>query len=234
MNLTRKRIRRIDKEILANIINAPHLQGTVSEADQAEMAIPSYLHNNPFIRAIFWHRYDWVYWLSGLHPDLKVCEFGCGIGVFLPTLASEVKEVYAVDLYPQYAHELAKELNLDVNFSKDMTDIPDGSLDVIISVEVMEHLDDPSVFTQLFAQKLKPNGRLIMSGPTESWFYKQTRSLIGYNKYHDYHQNNVHQLKQIIVENGFSLQKTIRYPSYLMPLFLICTFHVNKRTINQQ
>lgn len=222
------RIQRIDRSLIARIINSPHLQNTVPDADQAEMAIPSYLNKNPFIRAMFWRRYDVVYHLAHLKPEMTVCEFGCGIGAFLPTLTAEVERVYAVDLFPQYAQELAKELNLEITFSEDLSKIPDESLDLIVAVEVMEHLDDPASYSRLFAQKLKPGGRLIMSGPTESWLYKLGRFMVGYNKYQDYHEHNAYQLRRIISENSFDLQETIRYPSPLLPLFLICPYRVKK------
>jgi 2-polyprenyl-3-methyl-5-hydroxy-6-metoxy-1,4-benzoquinol methylase len=225
--LNRKyRIKRLDTDLIASIIHSSNLEYLVTEADQAEMAIPSYLNKNPFIRAIFWRRYDVAYRLSNLQPDMTVCEFGCGIGAFLPTLAAETKKVYAVDLFPQYAQELARRLNLDISFAKDLSGIPDHSLDLLIAVEVMEHLDDPAAYAQLFAQKLKPNGRLIMAGPTESNLYKIGRFLVGYGKYHHYHKNNVYHLQEIIDSNNFSLEKTVRFPSPLLPLFLICRYHV--------
>jgi len=223
-----KRVKRIDRAIIHEIVNSENFNGRVSSMDQAEMAIPSYLHPNPFIREILWRRYEKVYKLSPLKPDMTVCEFGCGIGAFLPTLSEASEKVYAVDLFPQYAQALTKKLDLDISFAEDMSQIPDSSLDIIFAVEVMEHLDDPDAYTQLFAQKLKPNGHLIMSGPTESWFYKFGRFLIGYNKYHDYHEFNAYQLRRIIAENNFQILKTIRFPSPILPLFLICDFLVNK------
>lgn len=226
MTLRSNRIQRLDRDQIARIITSPELRGTVPDADQAEMAIPSYLNDNPFVRAMFWRRYDLVHRLAKLTPEMVVCEFGCGIGVFLPTLAAEVRQVYAVDLFPQYAQALAGEKGLDITFSKDLVNIPDGTLDLIFAVEVMEHLDDPASITRLFLQKLKPDGRLIMSGPTESRLYKFGRALVGYNKYHDYHEHNVFELRQIISENGFDLQRTIRYPSPLLPLFLVCLYRV--------
>ena len=83
MSKSEKKIKRIDKEIIEGIINAPPLESEITEAQQAEMAIPSYLNKNPFIRNLFWNRYDEIYRLANLRADMTVCEFGCGIGVFL-------------------------------------------------------------------------------------------------------------------------------------------------------
>lgn len=222
------RIRRIDRKLIRNVITESSLSRTVSEADQAEMAIPSYLNKNPFVRAMFWRRYDVVYRLANLNPEMVVCEFGCGIGAFLPTLTSEAAKVYAVDLFPQFAQAIAQELALTVSFSEDLSAVPDNSLDLLFAVEVMEHLDDPAAFLRIFRQKIKPGGRLIMSGPTESALYKAGRFLVGYNKYHDYHEHNVYELVEIIAANGFNLERTVRYPSFALPLYLICPFEVEK------
>ena len=138
-----KKVKRIERATILEIVNSENFDGHVSTMDQAEMAIPSYLHPNPFIREILWRRYEKVYKLSPLKPDMTVCEFGCGIGAFLPTLSEASEKVYAVDLFPQYAQALTKKLDLDISFAEDMSQIPDSSLDIIFAVEVMEHLDDP-------------------------------------------------------------------------------------------
>jgi 2-polyprenyl-3-methyl-5-hydroxy-6-metoxy-1,4-benzoquinol methylase len=200
----------------------------VLEGDQAEMAIPSYLNRNPLIRAIFWRRYDQVYRLAQLTTEMTVAEFGCGIGVFLPTLTRETSKVYAVDLFPQYAQEVAKRLDLDVDFSTSLDSIPDDSLDILFAVEVLEHLDDLPAGIQHIARKIKPGGRLIMSGPTENTLYKIGRFMVGYNKYHEYHRHNVYGIRQAIIENGFDLEQTVMFPNRLVLLNLICSFRVDK------
>lgn len=227
MSKSKKKIKRIDRGTIEQVINAPHLQSSITEAKQAEMAIPSYLNKNPFIRSLFWNRYDMIYRLAELDSEMSVCEFGCGIGVFLPTLAPEVKKTYAVDIFPQYAQEMAKIYDLEVEFSRDMDSVPDDSLDLIIASEVMEHLEDPGAYARLFARKLKAGGRLIMSGPTESWIYKLGRILAGYHKYHDYHPHDVYQLHEIITKNGFQTMIQTPYPWKTIPLHMINVYAVN-------
>lgn len=227
MSKSKKKIKRIDRETIEQVINVPHLRSSITEAQQAEMAIPSYLNKNPFIRALFWNRYDVIYRLAELDSEMSICEFGCGIGVFLPTLAPEVGKVYAVDIFPQYAQAMGKIYDLDIHFSEDLDGVPDGSLDLIIACEVMEHLEDPGAYARLFAQKLKASGRLIMSGPTETWVYKLGRILAGYHKYHDYHPHNVYQLHEIITQNGFNSIVRTPYPWKILPLYVINVYDVN-------
>ncbi len=225
----KRHIDRFSKEWIAKIINQVDRVTPVKESDQAEMAIPSYLNKNPLIREIFWRRYDRVFRLFALKPEMVVCEFGCGIGAFLPTLVAHTAKVYAVDLFPQFAQAVADELGLPVEFSASLDGVPDGSLDVLYAVEVLEHLDDLPAGIQLIARKLKPGGRLIMSGPTESKLYKIGRFMVGYNKYHEYHRNNVYMLKQGILENGFRLERTAFFPNRLVLLNLIGQFQVEAK-----
>lgn len=60
----------------------------ISEYNKDEMAIPSYLHWNPLIRWLMWRRYEYILYLSEISKEMSVLEFGCGIGVFLPELAT--------------------------------------------------------------------------------------------------------------------------------------------------
>ena len=198
-------VQRIDKALISGVVGRTNQIHSVPEADQAEMAIPSYLSK-----------------------DMTVCEFGCGIGAFLPTLSKNVAKTYAIDLFPQYAYELAQELNLNIVFSTSLNTIPDNSLDILLAVEVLEHLDDLKASLEIIFRKLKPGGKLLMSGPTESTLYKVGRFVIGYNKYHDYHRNDVYDLCQGILENGFELEKTVYFPNRLILLNLICLFRADK------
>lgn len=228
MKTSRKSIKRISKGTIEEVISAPHLRSYTTKAQQAEMAIPSYLNKNPFIRALFWMRYDVIYRLANLDLSLSVCEFGCGLGIFLPTLAPEVGKLYAVDIFPQYAEEMARIHNLEIEFSSDLQTVADHSLDLIIACEVMEHLDDPETYVRLFANKLKVDGRLIMSGPTESWFYKLGRVMAGYQKYRGYHLHNVYQIHEIITQNGFYTLEKTPYPWKMLPLYMINVYAVNR------
>jgi 2-polyprenyl-3-methyl-5-hydroxy-6-metoxy-1,4-benzoquinol methylase len=154
-----------------------------------------------------------------------VLEFGCGIGVFLPTLCEQCGEVFAIDLFPQYAKNLCKDLNLTVTFIENISDLPDEKLDLITAADVMEHLEDPLAYINIFKKKLKNGGKLIVSGPTESSVYKIGRTVAGFRKFGDYHHTNINDLKKIIRQNGFDLIKTISLPFVFPPyLFKVCEF----------
>ena len=198
----------------------------ISDLNKDEMAIPSYLHWNPLIRWLIWRRYEHISYLSGFLREMAVLEFGCGTGVFLPELAAKCNNVYAIDLFPEYAKILCKELSLKVCFKDDIAELQDASLDIIIAADVLEHLHDNELaeYLVVFSKKLKSNGRLIVSGPTENIVYKIGRVFSGFAGKGDYHHTNINNLIDAI-SKYFDLQRIKSLPFTFPPyLFKICEF----------
>ncbi|NJA07624.1 class I SAM-dependent methyltransferase [Methylococcaceae bacterium WWC4] len=198
----------------------------ISDCDRDEMAIPSYLHWNPLIRWLMWKRYESISNLSSISTEMSILEFGCGTGVFLPELATNSNTVYAIDIFPEYAEILTEKLNLPVRFVRDLSEMPDNSLDLVIAADVLEHLnnDDLESYMVIFSKKLKIDGRLIVSGPTENIFYKIGRVIAGFADKGDYHHTNINLLIDAIGKH-FDLQQTQNLPSKFSPcLFKVCEF----------
>jgi 2-polyprenyl-3-methyl-5-hydroxy-6-metoxy-1,4-benzoquinol methylase len=198
----------------------------ISNNDKDEMAIPSYLHRNRLIRWLMWRRYETISYLSGFSKDMTVLEFGCGIGVFLPELDGKCNRVYAIDIFPEFARRLNEELHLNVCFIDNLSEIPKDSLDIIIAADVLEHVNDNELvgYLNIFSEKLKRSGRLIISGPTENIVYKIGRVLAGFADKGDYHHTNVNNLINVIGKY-FDLRRTIYLPFKCPPfLFKVCEF----------
>jgi 2-polyprenyl-3-methyl-5-hydroxy-6-metoxy-1,4-benzoquinol methylase len=197
----------------------------VSPPERDEMAIPSYLHANPLIRWLMWRRYERIERMAELAPGKAVLEFGCGMGVFLPTLCASGAKVYAVDLFPQFAVRLAETRGLDVAFVQSVSDVPDGSLDVIVAADVLEHIDEPAEYLALFARKLKSDGKLIVSGPTENICYKIGRLVAGFGDKGEYHHSDIGKLAVIIANNGYRAIRSYSLPFCIPPyLFRVIDF----------
>ncbi len=203
----------------------------ISQNDKDEMAIPSYLHKNPLVRWLMWRRYESISELAKFRKDMTVMEFGCGIGVSLPQLVNACKEVYAIDLFPEYARLLSDKLGLKVTFLPDVQGIPNNHLDIIVAADVLEHIEESDLdeYLLIFRRKLKSNGRLIVSGPTENIVYKIGRVIAGFSKKADYHHRNIDQLIKRISNAGFNLTNLRKLPFKIPPvLFKVCDFKVDK------
>lgn len=201
------------------------LARSISPASRDEMAIPSYLHPNPLIRWLMWRRYEVITGLAIETAPLSALEFGCGIGLFLPTLASACREVYAIDIFPEYARRLSQQRGLGVIFPAHLDEIPDSALDLIVAADVLEHLPDVQVYLDGFRRKLRAGGRLVVSGPTENFIYKVGRIVAGFGGKGDYHVSNIDLLLSKIQVCGFRLARRQNLPFRLPPhLFRVAAF----------
>lgn len=197
----------------------------IPEHDRDEMAIPSYTHSNPLIRWLMWRRYEAIERLANMAPDITVLEFGCGIGLFLPTLAVAERQVYAIDLFPQFAETLVERMGLSVQFAPTIDDIPDRTLDVIVAADVLEHVDNLPWWIQTFHRKLKPGGKALVSGPTENIAYRIGRYVAGFSGKADYHHTNIDAIRTAFEENGFQTERNTSLPFAFPPqLFKVFRF----------
>jgi SAM-dependent methyltransferase len=110
-----------------------------------------------------------------------------------------------VDLVLTAAKALVSELGLkDVSlYTPPEADaaVAPGSVDLVIAAEVLEHVDDlPPTLTQ-FKTWLKPNGRLLVSLPTENALYRLGRKLAGFSGH--YHHSNAASIDEKIRAFGF-------------------------------
>jgi cyclopropane fatty-acyl-phospholipid synthase-like methyltransferase len=216
-------MKKLSRPEIARIIRDTNAD--IPKHDRDEMAIPSYTHNNPLIRWLMWRRYEIIEQLADMSRDSTVLEFGCGMGLFLPTLAAECRKVYAVDLFPQFAKTLVKDNALPVQFCHDIIDIPDHILDHIVAADVLEHVDNLAWWIQIFHGKLKPSGAVLVSGPTENTAYRIGRFLAGFSGKADYHHTNIDYIRTAFEKNGFKTDKMASLPLPLPPhLFKIFRF----------
>lgn len=215
IRLSRAEIRRLVEQTHAGL----------STHDTDDMAIPTWLHWNPLIRWLFWRRLEVISEFADLAPAHAVLDFGCGIGLLLPTLASHAGDVCATDLRPHYARTLDEQRQLGVTFIDDIDQLPAESLDVVIAADVMEHLHEPADWARRFARILKPAGRLIVSGPSENALYRIGRFVAGFGGKGEYHHTNIAALIEDIRSADFAPLRRRKLPFRLGPtLFEIIEF----------
>ena len=219
-------ISRISQQEILQLTNTP--VAGLTDSDRDEMAIPSYLHGNPLIPWLMWKRYATIAELAQFSGSEHVLEFGCGIGLFLPTLTRACKTVSAIDLFPQYAQELCRKERLSVSFPQSLDSVADQSLDAIIAADVLEHVEPLSECVKTFLHKLKPGGRIIVSGPTENLAYRIGRIAAGFGGKGDYHHTDIDNIEQQICRGGTERQAIRKLPfSYLPALFKVIAFSKN-------
>jgi len=100
-----------------------------------------------------------------------ILDFGAGAGNLTKRLQKmqRFSAITAADLLgrPPGISEQIEWLNCDLN---DKIAAPDKSFDVIISAEVIEHLENPRALMREWSRMLRPGGKLVFSTPNnESW-----------------------------------------------------------------
>ena len=184
------------------------IRKVLAESEQGrldEAGFPAYSHQNPLINWLFWKRlHKAINYLEQDAPYEHILDFGCGSGVMLPFLCGISTRVTAmdIDLLPleRVNQQRPFPANLQIHNAREITlkDLSHTSFDIIVATDVLEHVEDlPNTLTDMQAL-LKPNGQIIISGPTENFFYKIGRALAGPEYSGDYHERGIGEVRKLL------------------------------------
>lgn len=191
-----------------------------------EMAVPSYLHWNPLVRWLMWKRLNVVQELCReLRIDTAV-DFGAGMGVMLPFLTEISQHVIAIDKYIEPAARLCECYKLqDVQLYQVDTSplpLPDSSTDLILCLDVLEHIEALQDIARELARILRAGGLLIVSGPSENLVYRLGRLVAGFKNKATYHCWDVNDVNRALEDHLTLEQRRILFR--LIRLFEISVF----------
>ena len=173
--------------------------------------------------------------VCGIRNPQKVLDYGAGNGLYVKLWEeifskSELSfcEISPVALeklkanYPQYAAHCYL-------MSGDHVGLPDDSFDVVVSIEVMEHVEDLSAYTGEILRLLKPGGKFIWTTPCANPFsiehiYNLLTGQIeklpdGYRRWKSEAPAHLRRLKsgeakKVLLDNGFG-EVDFRFRSHL-------------------
>jgi SAM-dependent methyltransferase len=91
---------------------------------------------------------------------------------------------------------------LGLNVVESLTDVPDESVDAILMVEVIEHLDDPMAVLAILRTKLRQDGRLFVTTPVGETRRGSTDT-IAYDTAEHVHFFSERSLARALAESGF-------------------------------
>lgn len=98
-------------------------------------------------------------------------DFGAGTGNLTKQLKSlnQFNSITAVDLFP-CPMNLDSEIEWAIADLNETTNFLEASFDVIVSAEVIEHLENPRAVVREWYRLLRPGGKIVFSTPNnESW-----------------------------------------------------------------
>jgi 2-polyprenyl-3-methyl-5-hydroxy-6-metoxy-1,4-benzoquinol methylase len=210
------------------ILFKKEIRAILAQADSpaiGEAAFPAYAHRNPLIGYLFWNRLRVAYTFCLRQKGRRLLDFGCGPAVLTYALAQRGFQITALDtdLSPSVALRQRIAFPESIRFLE--TDLlacelePD-SIDMIMALDVLEHIDDLKPYLDQFTALLAPGGVILVSAPTENWFYRVGRKLAGKRFTGDYHASGAAEVRMAL-EHDFVIERvaTLVRPIPLFELF---------------
>ena len=108
--------------------------------------------------------------IRGIKPSGKFLDIGCAHGWLLDQAAQEGYETFGVEPSSKNAEEAARKGH--AVFSGWLEDFsaqnPDKRFDIVVCLDVIEHINDPQIFLSLAASHLADGGVMVVSTPNYS------------------------------------------------------------------
>lgn len=172
-------------------------QGTYDES-----ALPSYTHNNRLMSWLFWQRINAALDLAGDLKEMAVLDFGCGGGITFKHLKDQGCSIAGCDNFSySLVEKMCHRFQINASIYKDISDIKDKKFDIILALDVLEHIDSLEGILNQFGAVSNSKTKLILSGPTENFLYKAGRMLAGFSGH--YHVRNIYQIEEMLMKRGW-------------------------------
>lgn len=104
-------------------------------------------------------------------------DFGAGIGTFAKALASDGHQVLCIEP-DQRQRERIVQAGLPA--FADISCLPDQSVDLLYSLNVLEHIEDDVAVLRTCHEKMKPGGRILIYVPAFPVLYSSMDKLVGH------------------------------------------------------
>ena len=116
---------------------------------------------------IFWEHVARYRFAKDFVRGKRVLDIACGEGYGAAALAKAgAASVVGIDLSAEVCDHARRKYGLDARAGDAQAiPLPDRSIDVVVSFETIEHVDDPAAFLGECARVLVPEGMLIVSTP---------------------------------------------------------------------
>ena len=216
--------KKIFKDTISEILNKQGTDDVLSEA-----ALPAYAHKNPIIDYIFWRRLSLVveFINKNVNSNSAILDFGCGTGVVSYELAKKGFNLTSIDLDLSPLKLLKSKINYpsNINFIENdflTMNFDSQQFEAIIALDVLEHipLEILPEYLKKFDLLLKPNGYIIVSGPSENLLYKIGRKIAGNDFTGHYHETNITKIKNVFKLNfKVNLIAKLIWPFTLFEIF---------------
>lgn len=153
----------------------------------------------------------------GFDKNISIFEIGCGNGANLNFL-SKHGQVTAVEK-SETALNNAKNKNIGTILQGELpNNIPsriNQKFDLIIMLDVLEHIDEDEACLKLLHKYAAENGRLLLTVPAHQHLWSI------HDEVHQHKRRySIHQINELLINNGWKIKYTSFFNSFLFPLAL--------------
>jgi len=99
----------------------------------------------------------------------RILENGCGVGMYVEHLAPFGGEIVGLEYDWERAAEAGSRSPRILNAAGEFLPFPSGTFDLILSHEVLEHVQDDALAVQEMARVLSPGGRAVIFVPNRGY-----------------------------------------------------------------
>ena len=155
--------------------------------------------------------------LQGDGPRGLAVDVGCGTGAVLDELAAlGFRRVLGTDLDPHALRLTATRLPGGAGVARAVAEalpLPTGTVDVLSSLDVVEHLADDVLALREYARVLRPGGRLLLAVPAYAWAWSEHDVALGHQR-----RYGRARLEEVVTAAGFVDVRARWFHSWLVPL----------------
>jgi SAM-dependent methyltransferase len=178
-----------------------------------ESCVPSYCHPNPLAAGISWWRLLAALSLARGRQG-PVLDFGAASGEIYH-LRAESGAYHFVEGNEVLAEALLRDAPQAHRERLDA--LPRGRFETVFALDSLEHNPDVPRLLDALVAALAPGGRLIVSGPTESAFYRLGRRLTGFSGH--YHHATIYDIERELASR--LERRALKNLPPLLPLFRV-------------
>jgi SAM-dependent methyltransferase len=146
--------------------------------EAAQFGLPSYIW-----RAGQERRWKMIEQAAGERLQGHVLEDGSGVGVYLERMSNKARQTVGLEVEFERAQESHQRVDQVVCAVGENLPFPDDYFDLILSHEVIEHVNDDRKVISEIVRTLRPGGRLVLFCPNRGYPF-ETHGIYWCGRYH--------------------------------------------------
>jgi len=198
--------------------------------------VPEYNSSFSLVKNLFWNRINCSISLGKIDDNKIILDIGCGIGYLLQAIRRENEkcELNGIDFNVNVKSLSIQKCKIKIEDASKLS-FEDNYFDIVYALDVLEHINEVETAIKEIQRVLKPKGKLIITGPTESTFYKFCRFLIKGTFSEEkgpgtgIHFHTIYTLDKKILTCNFLKENEVNLPKYFPFVLIKVIKYINEK-----